>query len=245
MNKRAQIKQINKKKKFVADGVFHAELHQFLSRAIAASGYAGIEIRVTPVKTEIRIKATKTTEVIGPDGIKIRELTALVQKRFNYEKDSVELMLERIPKKGFCASAQAELLKAKLLQGIPIRMAANSIIRTVIKEEARGCEIIISGKLRQQRAKSMKFKQGYMICSGQPMKDYVDVAVRHVFFKQGIMGVKVKIMMPHDPTGKNGVKVPFADKVEIKDPKYEDKDEEEIRTVPVQQSQPPVQQQQA
>jgi len=58
--------------------VFHAELHQFLSRAISASGYAGIEIRVTPVKTEIRIKATKTTEVIGPDGIKIRELTALV-----------------------------------------------------------------------------------------------------------------------------------------------------------------------
>jgi len=58
--------------------VFHAELHQFLSSAISASGYAGIEIRVTPVKTEIRIKATKTTEVIGPDGIKIRELTALV-----------------------------------------------------------------------------------------------------------------------------------------------------------------------
>jgi len=243
--KRAQIKQINKKKKFVADGVFHAELHQFLSRAIASAGYAGLEIRVTPVKTEIRIKATKTTEVIGTEGVKIRELTALVQKRFNYDRDSVELMVEKITKKGFCAAAQAELLKAKLLQGIPIRMAANSIIRTVIKEEARGCEIIISGKLRQQRAKSMKFKQGYMICSGQPMKDYVDVAVRHVFFKQGIMGVKVKIMMPHDPTGKNGVKVPFADKVEIKDPKYEDKDEEEIRTVPVQQSQPPVQQQQA
>jgi len=243
--KRAQIKQINKKKKFVADGVFHAELHQFLSRAIASAGYAGLEIRVTPVKTEIRIKATKTTEVIGTEGVKIRELTALVQKRFNYDRDSVELMVEKITKKGFCAAAQAELLKAKLLQGIPIRMAANSIIRTVIKEEARGCEIIISGKLRQQRAKSMKFKQGYMICSGQPMKDYVDVAVRHVFFKQGIMGVKVKIMMPHDPTGKNGVKVPFADKVEIKDPKYEDKDEEEIRTVPVQQSQAPVQQQQA
>jgi len=234
MSKRAQIKQINKKKKFVADGVFHAELHQFLSRAIASAGYAGIEIRVTPVKTEIRIKATKTTEVIGPDGIKIRELTALVQKRFNYEKDSVELMLERITKKGFCAPAQAELLKAKLLQGIPIRMAANSIIKSVIKDQARGCEIIISGKLRQQRAKSMKFKQGYMIHSGQPQKDYVDVAVRHVFFKQGIMGVKVKIMLPHDPTGKFGVKIPYADQVIIREPKSDEKDEEEIRTAPPQ-----------
>lgn len=237
MNKRAQIKQINKKKKFVADGVFHAELHQFLSRAIAAAGYAGIEIRVTPVKTEIRIKATKTTEVIGPEGVKIRELTALVQKRFNYEKDSVELMVERITKKGFCAAAQAELLKAKLIQGIPVRMAANSIIKTVIKDQARGCEVIISGKLRQQRAKTMKFKQGYMICSGQPNKDFVDVAVRHVFFKQGIMGVKVRIMLPHDPTGKFGVKIPMADQVIIREPKGDDKDEEELRTAAPQQQQ--------
>jgi len=43
-------------------------------------------------------------------------------------------MLERITKKGFCASAQAELLKAKLLQGIPVRMAAMSIIKGVIKD---------------------------------------------------------------------------------------------------------------
>jgi len=147
-------------------------------------------------------------------------------------------MVEKITKKGFCAPAQAELIKAKLLQGIPLRMAANSIIKGVIKDGARGCEIIISGKLRQQRAKTMKFKQGYMIHSGQPQKDYIDVAVRHVFFKQGIMGVKVKIMLPHDPQGKFGVKIPIADKVEIKDPKYDDKDEEEIRTAAPQQQQP-------
>jgi len=146
-------------------------------------------------------------------------------------------MVERITKKGFCAAAQAELLKAKLIQGIPVRMAANSIIKTVIKDQARGCEVIISGKLRQQRAKTMKFKQGYMICSGQPNKDFVDVAVRHVFFKQGIMGVKVRIMLPHDPTGKFGVKIPMADQVIIREPKGDDKDEEELRTAPPQQQQ--------
>jgi small subunit ribosomal protein S3e len=161
----------------------------------------------------------------------------LVQKRFNYERDSVELMVEKISKKGFCAAAQSELIKAKLLQGIPVRMAANSIIKTVIKDGARGCEIIISGKLRQQRAKTMKFKQGYMIHSGQPQKDYIDVAVRHVFFKQGIMGVKVKVMLPHDPTGRFGVKIPIADRVEIRDPKLDDKDEEEIRVAPPSQPQ--------
>ena len=53
------IRRINKKKKFVADGVFHAELHCFLSKSLVTAGYAGIEIRKTPLKIEIRLKATR------------------------------------------------------------------------------------------------------------------------------------------------------------------------------------------
>jgi small subunit ribosomal protein S3e len=231
MERKTQIKQMNKKKKFVADGVFHAELHTFLTRALASAGYAGIEIRVTPVKTEIRIKAAKVQEVLGQDGLKIRELTSLVQKRFGYAPDAVDLKVASIFKKGMCASAQAEIVKFKLLKGVPVRMAAISVIRSVIKEGARGCEIIISGKLRQQRAKSMKFKQGYMICTGQPRLDFIDTAVRHVAFKQGIMGVKVMIMLPSDPTGKAGVKAILPDNCDIRDPKPDD-DEPEIRNAP-------------
>lgn len=212
----------------MADGVFHAELHSFLERAISASGYAGFEVRVTPVKTEIRIKATKTQEVIGVEGRKIRELTSLIQKRFNYKKDGVEVYVERIPFRGLCSAAQAESIKAKLLLGVPVRMAANSVTRAVMMEGAKGVEVVVSGKLRQQRAKSMKFKSGYMICTGQPKIDFVDVAIRHVFFKQGIMGVKVKIMLPHDPTGRKGVKTTLPDTVTIHDPKP-DNEEEEIK----------------
>lgn len=51
---------------------------------------------------------------------------------------------------------------------------------------AKGCEVIISGKLRAQRAKSMKFKDGYMIKTGNPTTYYVDEAVRHVLLRQGI-----------------------------------------------------------
>jgi hypothetical protein len=38
--------------------------------------------------------------------------------------------------------------------------------------------------LRAQRAKSMKFKDGYMISSGQPVNEYIDSAVRHVLLRQ-------------------------------------------------------------
>ena len=45
-------------------------------------------------------------------------------------------------------------------------------------------QVIVSGKLRAARAKSMKFKDGYMVSSGQPTKEYIDAAVRHVLLRQ-------------------------------------------------------------
>jgi small subunit ribosomal protein S3e len=68
---------------------------------------------------------------------------------------------------------------------------------------AKGCEIIISGKLRGQRAKAMKFVDGLMIHSGDPMNHYVQRAVKHVELRQGVLGIKVKIMLNWDPSGKN------------------------------------------
>jgi small subunit ribosomal protein S3e len=50
---------------------------------------------------------------------------------------------------------------------------------------AKGCEVVVSGKLRGQRAKSMKFVDGLMIHSGEPTNDYVDAATRHVLLRQG------------------------------------------------------------
>jgi len=224
------VKPINKKKKFVADGVFNAELHAFFSRALVSAGYAGMEVRVKPLGTEIRILATKVQDVIGENkGRRIRELTSLLQKRFGYEEGKLELVVRRVERRGLCASAQVESLKFKLLSHIPLRLAANSVINSVLKDGAKGCEVIVSGKLSQQRAKTMKFKSGYMICSGQPKLDFIDVGIRHVFLKQGIMGVKVKIMLPYDPTGKAGVKKQIPDNVIIEDPREKDNKEEDVR----------------
>ena len=45
---------------------------------------------------------------------------------------------------------------------------------------AKGCEVIVSEKLGAHRAKAMKFKDGYVISSGQPVNEYIDSAIRHV-----------------------------------------------------------------
>merc|ERR1711865_1208532 len=211
-----------KKRKFVADGVFYAELNEFLTRELAEDGYSGVEIRVTPMKTDIVIRATRTQNVLGEKGRRIRELTSLVQKRFNFPEGSVELYAEKVANRGLCAIAQAESLRYKLLGGLAVRRACYGVLRFIMEQGAKGCEVIISGKLRAQRAKSMKFKDGYMISSGGPVLEYIDSAVRHVLLRQGVLGIKVKIMLDWDPTGKNGPKLPMPDAVKVHTPKEDE-----------------------
>jgi ribosomal protein uS3 len=177
---------------------------------------------VTPQRTEIIIQATKTKDVLGEKGRRIRELTAVVQKRFNFPEGTVELYAERVPNRGLCAVAQAESLKFKLLQGLPVRKACYGVVKFIMESGAKGCEVTVSGKLRAQRAKSMKFRDGYMIKAGNPTTNYIDGAVRHVLLRQGCLGVRVEIMLPHDPTGRMGPKIAQPDVVKVLEPKEEE-----------------------
>jgi len=63
--------------------------------------------------------------------------------------------------------------------------ACYGVLRFIMESQAKGCEVIVSGKLRGQRAKSMKFVDGLMIHSGNPVNDYLKSAVRHVQLRQG------------------------------------------------------------
>lgn len=49
----------------MADGVFYSELNELLTRELAADGYSGVEVRVTPMRTEIIVRATRTQSVLG------------------------------------------------------------------------------------------------------------------------------------------------------------------------------------
>jgi len=216
-----QVKAVSKKRKFVKDGVFKAELNKFLETELAAEGYSGVQVRHTPARREIIILATRTQNVLGEKGRRIRELTALVQKRFNFADNTVELYAEKVANRGLCAIAQAESLRYKLVGGLAVRRACYGVLRNIMESGAKGCEVVVSGKLRGQRAKSMKFSDGLMIHSGDPRRHYVNTAVCHVPLRQGVLGIKVKIMLPHDPTGKTGPRIALPDCVSIAEPKEE------------------------
>merc|ERR1711933_222426 len=134
----AQPRPISKKHLFVRDGLFRAEADEFFKRELAEDGHSGIVVRKSKT-CEIIIIATRPSQVLGEKTRRIRELTAIVNNR------------------GLSAVAQAESLRYKLIAGLPVRRAAYGVVRFVIESGAKGCEVVVSGKIRGQRAKAMKF----------------------------------------------------------------------------------------
>ena len=227
------------KRKFINDGVFRAEVNELLQKAFADFGFSGIEVNFSKGKTEVRVLVSKFNQLMSRElkdttnSIKVNELRGLIEQRFGFNKENsnhkFSLHLKLTFHRGIEAQEQAEHLKKRLLMGTPARSAAMNVIRNMLNKGAKGCEVIISGKLRQQRAKSMKYKDGFMIHTGQPKKVFISSAVRHLELKQGIMGIKVKIMLPYNPDvnkGKGfGVGVPLPDVITFKEQKNDEREE--------------------
>jgi small subunit ribosomal protein S3e len=203
-------KRKSTKKKFVADGVFKAEVHELLMNALADFGFSGMECNFTKSAIEVRVVVSKFNELMDTtksSSIKIKELELLIKQRYGFNRTNnmnFTLFVKRANHNGINAHEQAEYLKKRFMLGVPVRTGALSVIRQMLRKGAKGCEVIISGKLRQQRAKSMKFRDGYMVHTGEPKIYFMHTAVRHLEMRQGIIGIKVRIMLPYEPRSGDG-----------------------------------------
>ena len=100
-----------------------------------------------------------------------------------------------------------------------MRLVTNSVLNMVKRTRvAKGCEVIIGGKVRGQRAKAQKYRWGYIITTGQPKLDFLDIAVRHVHMRQGVLGIKVKIFVDNQSKRPDGPKT-LPDTIIIHEPK--------------------------
>lgn len=120
MSDERRVKKLNTKKKFVADGVFNAELNSFLTKVLGQQGYAGIEVRATSVSTEIRVKVVNHKDLMEDGARRVREIKSLIEKRYNFNEvdNKVELTirsLEEHKDQALCAAANVEHLKNNLL----------------------------------------------------------------------------------------------------------------------------------
>ncbi len=170
------------------------QIDEYLRGQLDKAGYANIEIHKTPMGHRIIIHAVRLGMVIGKRGRNIRRLTEDLEHLFGLESPQLEVRIVSDPELN--AKVMANRLIGQIQRGFHFRRAGYSLLRRIMANGARGCEIIVKGKLTSQRARSEAFREGFVAKCGEPAYEFVDVSVESTALKQGVIGVHVKIMKP-------------------------------------------------
>jgi len=181
-------------KHFISESVKKAEIDEFLRNEFEKAGYGGVGITKTPLGTHIVIYAMRPGLVIGRGGETIRELAKVLEEKFQLSNPQISVAEIEIPELN--AYVVASRVTSALKRGVHFRRAGFWALNQIMEAGALGAEIIISGKLRTDRARYEKFRAGYMPKSGNPAMKYMRKAQLHAQLKPGIYGVKVRIMPP-------------------------------------------------
>ena len=191
-------------KHFISESVKKAQIDEFLQKELENAGYGGVEITRTPLGTHVVIYAMRPGVVIGRGGESIRQLAKTLEEKFGLPNPQISVAEIEVPELN--AYIVASRIAAALRRGVHFRRAGFWALNRIMEAGALGAEIIISGKLRTERARYEKFRAGYLPKSGEPAMKYMRKAEVHVQLKPGIFGVKVRIMPPD---------AEFPDKIKI------------------------------
>jgi small subunit ribosomal protein S3 len=181
-------------KHFVTESIKRTEIDEFLQNKLERAGYGGVTISKTPLGTHIVIYAMRPGLVIGRGGETIRELASILEQKFHVSNPQISVSEIEIPELN--AYVVATKLASALQRGVHFRRAGFWALNQVIDAGALGAEIIISGKLRTERARYEKFRAGYLPKCGDPPQKYLRKAEVHVQLKPGMFGIRVRIMPP-------------------------------------------------
>ena len=181
-------------KRFITESIKKTEIDEFLQRKLERAGYGGVDISKTPLGTHVVIYAMRPGIVIGRGGETIKDLAATLEENFNISNPQISVSEIEVPE--FNAFVVASRIASALQRGVHFRRAGFWALNQVMDAGALGAEIVISGKLRTERARFEKFRAGYFPRCGDAALKYMKKAEAHVQLKPGIIGVRVKIMPP-------------------------------------------------
>lgn len=212
-------------RKFIRENTNRLLIKEFLIGKIEGAGFGGMNIQRTPMGTRINILVERPGMVIGKGGSKIKELTAAIKEKFNVENPQIEIE-EAGSRASLNAQIMAEKLAEALQRGWHFRRAGHSTIRRIMQAGAKGCQIVIAGKLTGARHRTEKFTQGHVKYCGETAKEVMDNGYAIAKLKAGVLGVKVRIMRP-DAKLPDEIKIYVVDEEKKKEDKTESKTKEE------------------
>lgn len=179
-------------KKFIKENIQRFLLKEYLQEESSRAGFGGVDVQRTPMGTRVTLVTERPGIVIGRKGATIKAITKEVEEKFNFDNPQIEVQEAENP--NLNAQIVAEKLAFSLERGWHFRRAGHSTVRRVMRSGARGCQIVLSGKLTGQRHRTEKFKDGYIKFCGEPRNEFIDTGFAVAKLKPGVSGVKVEIM---------------------------------------------------
>ena len=219
---------------FIRENTNRVLIKEFLIKKIEGAGFGGMNIQRTPMGTRINILVERPGMVIGKGGSKIKELTESIRDNFKVDNPQIE-----IEEAGGRASLNAQIMAEKLAEALErgwhFRRAGHSTVKRIMDAGAKGCQVIIAGKLTGARHRTEKFTEGHVKYCGEVARIVMNTGFAVAKLKPGILGVKVRIMKS-DAKLPDEIKLHIADNEIEKEVKVEVKKEEpvEAKITPIQ-----------
>ncbi len=188
-------------RKFVKEKIKEFQIREFIDKVVHGAGHSTTDVKRTPLGDKIVINAAKPGMVVGRKGSNIKDIGEGLKQRFELENPQVEISEVKEP------FADAKVVAEKIVTSLERFGAARfkkigySMMESVMKAGAMGVEILISGPIPGERAKTWRFYQGYLKKSGSVAQNDVDTAINSANLKRGTLGIQVRIM-------KSGTKLP-------------------------------------
>jgi small subunit ribosomal protein S3 len=183
-----------KDRRIIVENVRRVLLREYLMRETRRAGFGGLDIQRTPMGTRVTLLAERPGLVIGRRGGAIKGLTEAVEGKFKFDNPQIEV--QEVEQPALNAQIMAEKLGNALERGWHFRRAGHSTVRRIMEAGAKGCLVVIAGKLTGQRHRTEKFKAGHIKYCGEPRNLWMDRGFAVAKLKPGVIGVTVEIMDP-------------------------------------------------
>lgn len=183
-----------KDRRIVIENVRRMLLKEYLMKETQRAGFGGLDIQRTPMGTRVTLIAERPGLVIGRKGGAIKALTEAVEREFSFDNPQIEV--QEVGNPSLNAQIMAEKLANALERGWHFRRAGHSTVRRIMEAGAKGCLVVVAGKLTGQRHRRQKFKAGHIKYCGEPRNTWMRKGFAVAKLKPGVIGVTVGIMDP-------------------------------------------------
>lgn len=180
-----------KEKLFIEDAKKYVKIEEYIRNELKNALCGDVEIQETPLGTRVIIHTLTPGLVIGVGGEQVKKITQVLENEFGLKNPQVDV--KKIENPFLDPHIVAHYIASALERGAHFKKICNYYLYKVMNSGATGCEIVVSGKLGSEKARTERFTAGYVEKSGE--RENVLKAYRTAETKPGVIGIQVYIMV--------------------------------------------------